>query len=256
MTDGFVKVRQMVCVQSVHTPKLSMKEKVWWSSDGFKNLFAQTDPHTSSRRLEPGCGKSYLLFSMSPPLQLLLTKQLGPLDETQRLIFNLLIQQSGFECHLDQTFLNQRRDWGMRKWMRNEELLRLMQQSHWTIILFCIIVHSDFCVLPHRLFLIENSTSYNKVGLLGFFWAGFSSLVSWAWTELNGRRMIIPMYSNWKLLTGFVPLGLGYNRKKINCLPGGNLCKGITTLNNELQSQASKYANSHLYNWLWRKKLN
>lgn len=62
---------------------------------------------------------------MSLPLQLLLTEQLGSMEETQRLVFNLLIQQSGSECHLDQTSLSQRR--------------------HVTIIIvFCIIRHSDF----------------------------------------------------------------------------------------------------------------
>lgn len=47
----------------------------------------------------------YLLFGQSLQLQLLLAEQLGPVETTLRLFFDLLLQQSGSERHLNQASL-------------------------------------------------------------------------------------------------------------------------------------------------------
>lgn len=154
-------------------------------------------------------------------------EQLGSMEETQRLVFNLLIQQSGSECHLDQTSLSQRRDVTI-------------------IIVFCIIIHSDFRVLA--IFNL-NLHFILRRGSLNNFWAVFSSGVSRGWTNSHGLGMIIPMFSSCKLFTGFLPLGLRYSWKKKNCLSGRKVWKKITTRNNELQGLSKyKYLNEVMLN--------
>lgn len=49
--------------------------------------------------------KPYLLLSESVSFQFTLTEQLGSTKTAQRLFFDLPVQQSGFERHLDQTSL-------------------------------------------------------------------------------------------------------------------------------------------------------
>lgn len=70
---------------------------------------------------------------MSVHLQLLLTEQLGLMEETQGLLFDLLIQQSGSECHLDHTSLSPRRD------VRNYSDLEDPEVT--LVIIVCCIIH-------------------------------------------------------------------------------------------------------------------